>query len=198
MLRAIFFDFGGVVWATPGKTFYAALCARLGVDYDRFHQLFKAHEPALKAGRMTTAAFASIAERTFGLRQVIPLWEEVYREHLTVRDGILDLATSLKARCQVGLLSNQIDITARLNRASGLFAAFDPIVISCEVGLRKPELAIFRRAAQMAGCAPSACMLVDDSETNVAAARAAGMQAILFEDEAALRRDLADRGLIKE
>jgi putative hydrolase of the HAD superfamily len=52
---------------------------------------------------------------------------------------------------------------------------FDVVVISSEVGMRKPEERIFRHAAALLGLAPEECVFIDDIEANVLAARALGL-----------------------
>jgi putative hydrolase of the HAD superfamily len=59
---------------------------------------------------------------------------------------------------------------------------FDGVVISCEVGMRKPEPEIFRHAAQLIGLPPAACVFVDDVEANIVAAQACGMTGVHHED----------------
>jgi epoxide hydrolase-like predicted phosphatase len=54
-------------------------------------------------------------------------------------------------------------------------ALFDVVVISGEVGLRKPEPAIYRLAAERLGARPEECVFVDDLAHNVRGAAAAGM-----------------------
>ena len=56
---------------------------------------------------------------------------------------------------------------------------FDTVVLSGEVGMRKPEREIFLHAAQALGLAPAECVFIDDMEANVAAAQACGMTAVL-------------------
>lgn len=56
-----------------------------------------------------------------------------------------------------------------------LQAHFDAIVVSGEVGLRKPDPGIYRLTAERIGLAPTACAFVDDLERNVEAAREVGM-----------------------
>ncbi|GAA2623169.1 HAD family phosphatase [Actinomadura fulvescens] len=61
-----------------------------------------------------------------------------------------------------------------------LFAdLFDAVVISCEVGLRKPDAAIFQHAVRLLGLTAADCVFIDDIEHNVAAAEALGMRGIL-------------------
>jgi putative hydrolase of the HAD superfamily len=59
---------------------------------------------------------------------------------------------------------------------------FDVVVISGEVGMRKPEERIFRHAAGLLGLDPAACVFVDDIEVNTQAAEAIGMTTILHQD----------------
>jgi putative hydrolase of the HAD superfamily len=56
---------------------------------------------------------------------------------------------------------------------------FDAVVISSEVGMRKPESRIFRHAASLLGLAPSECIFIDDIEANVVAAEQLGFTGIL-------------------
>ena len=57
-------------------------------------------------------------------------------------------------------------------------ALFDGVVISCEVGMRKPEPEIFQHAAELIGLPPAACVFVDDVEANITAAQACGMTGV--------------------
>jgi len=59
---------------------------------------------------------------------------------------------------------------------------FDVVVISGEVGMRKPEERIFRHAAGLLGLDPADCVFIDDIEVNTQAAEAIGMTTILHHD----------------
>jgi putative hydrolase of the HAD superfamily len=69
---------------------------------------------------------------------------------------------------------------------------FDAVVISAEVGMRKPEERIFRHAAELLGLAPEECVFVDDLEANIAAAEAIGMTGVLHGDPPATVDRLAE------
>jgi putative hydrolase of the HAD superfamily len=56
---------------------------------------------------------------------------------------------------------------------------FHAVVISAEVGMRKPEERIFRHAADLIGLDPSECVFIDDMEANVRVAEATGMHGVL-------------------
>lgn len=61
---------------------------------------------------------------------------------------------------------------------------FDGVVISGEVGLRKPDLAIFQHALELIGLPAGECVFIDDIEHNVRAAESLGIAAVHHSDAA--------------
>ncbi len=71
-------------------------------------------------------------------------------------------------------------------------ALFDAVVISAEVGMRKPEEGIFLYAAQALGLEPRECVFIDDVEANIDAAVACGMTGVLHTGAEATAAALQD------
>jgi HAD superfamily hydrolase (TIGR01509 family) len=69
--------------------------------------------------------------------------------------------------------------------------------VSAQFGARKPEEAVYRRCLGQLGVAPAAALFVDDSEANVAGARAAGLQGCHYVTAAALAADLRRLGVLR-
>jgi putative hydrolase of the HAD superfamily len=69
---------------------------------------------------------------------------------------------------------------------------FDTVVLSGEVGMRKPEERIFLHAAETLGLAPQECVFIDDIEANVAAAVACGMAGVHHTQTSATAAALQD------
>lgn len=80
--------------------------------------------------------------------------------------------------------------------AAPAIGRLEAVLVSGEVGLAKPDPAIFRLLAARFDVDPADAVFVDDSPANVAAAREVGFHGIVFTDAAALRRDLTARGLL--
>ena len=74
-------------------------------------------------------------------------------------------------------------------------ALFDDIVVSGDEGLAKPDPAVFDVLRRRIGRPLEDCLFIDDSRVNIQAARAAGLDAVLFEDTTDLREELRRRGL---
>jgi len=98
-----------------------------------------------------------------------------------LQTAMLDLVRSLRqAGLRTALLSNS---WGNDDYPRHLFPElFDVVVISSEVGMRKPEERIFRHTASLLGLAPEECVFIDDVQANVAAAEAIGLVALHHRD----------------
>jgi 2-haloacid dehalogenase len=69
------------------------------------------------------------------------------------------------------------------------------VTVSGEVRMLKPDAEIYSRHAESFALEPSAILFTDDSPANVAAAQAAGWNAVLFRDAERLKADLRGHGI---
>ncbi|NBB53106.1 HAD-IA family hydrolase [Rhizobium sp. CRIBSB] len=76
-----------------------------------------------------------------------------------------------------------------LNRPRG-------VTVSGEIGLIKPDPAIYRHHQKAFGLDPAVTLFIDDNAANVAAAQGEGWRAVRYIDHEGLIRDLTDLGLI--
>ena len=75
--------------------------------------------------------------------------------------------------------------------AFGLRDYFDIALSSCFLGLRKPDRAMYQRAIDIVGRPAERIVFIDDRPENVAGAKEAGIFAIHYSGEAALREELS-------
>jgi epoxide hydrolase-like predicted phosphatase len=108
----------------------------------------------------------------------------------TLDDAMLDLFRKLKAGgVPTGLLSNSWGG----GYPRELFPdMFDAVVISGEVGMRKPEPGIFLHAAELLGLAPGECVFIDDIQANIAAAEQIGFTGVLHSEAYDTAQQVAD------
>jgi putative hydrolase of the HAD superfamily len=92
------------------------------------------------------------------------------------------------AGVRVGLLSNSWGNTYPRERIDALF---DPVVISGEVGMRKPLAPIYELALERLGTPAGRVLFIDDAEPNILGARRVGLQAFLHADAVTTRAALA-------
>lgn len=110
-------------------------------------------------------------------------------------DGVPALLAALRPHVGLACLSNTNAAHWDCPVAQGVRAEFEVALASHEVQLRKPQAEIFALALQRLGAASGEVLYFDDLAPNVAAARAAGMQAYQVAGLAPLRQQLAALGL---
>lgn len=105
-----------------------------------------------------------------------PRWSHAFE---TVYSGVADMLATLAKTYKLGIIANQgMDLEARLEKF-GLRDYFDLIVGSSDVGLKKPDLAIFQYALDRAGISAKQVMYIGDRVDNdIVPAKQMGMRAI--------------------
>ena len=112
--------------------------------------------------------------------------------------GTVAIARALKDRgTKLYGLTNWSSETFPFAREKFAFIAwFDGIVVSGDVGIRKPTPAIFAHLFDRYDLNPADAVFIDDHPPNVEAARSLGLESHLFTSPERLRRDLAEAGLL--
>jgi len=103
---------------------------------------------------------------------------------MQARESVVECTRALRASgLKTGLVTNNAhEIRDRWRSLLPVDDLFDDVVDSSEVGLRKPNPAIYELALQrLGGIDPRAAIFLDDLEQNVAAAERIGMQGIVVE-----------------
>lgn len=194
-ITTVLFDFAGVLTASP----WAALAAAGGgdlelligpYDQDGDHPWHR-----LERGEVTMAEwFAAVTEEAArrGASLDLTALQQVLGE-MVVHDQVVARIRSLRAEgYRVGLITNNVrEASATWRALVPVEELFEVIVDSCEVGMRKPNPAIFLHALDRLGSTPAEAVFLDDAPGNVEGARAAGLQGIhvLDPDEALAQLD---------
>ncbi|TFF96470.1 MAG: HAD family hydrolase [Promethearchaeota archaeon] len=117
-----------------------------------------------------------------GLGNKYPEIEKQYLDQqLTIDSEFLALSSKFKKRYRMALLSNDVkEWSQYLRDKFKLNKIFDEVIISGEVGLRKPDKQIFTLLLEQLGTGPENCIFVDDNLTNLQAAAELGITTIRF------------------
>jgi putative hydrolase of the HAD superfamily len=183
--HGLILDFGGVVTTD----FYGALsafCVRNGLPPDAFVRALR----DTGEGRSALAAVESgkISQRDYELRIAALLGVDSRGllgqalADLRPRLPVLDLVRRARlAGVRVAVLSNSWG-TGEYDPYEGydLDERFDAVVLSDQVGLRKPDPAIYALAASKISVAARSCIFVDDTVANLPAAADLGMAVVHF------------------
>ena len=192
-LRGVITDWGGVLTNPLLETVRAWIDAE-DIDYQSYVTVMRAWVSAayeaigevnpihaLERGECSNAEFEQLLAARLVRRDGAPVPAEDLLIRMfagsTLCDPMHELLRQVRAAgVRTALLSNSWGLG---DYPRHLFPElFDAVVISAEVGMRKPEERIFRHAASLLGLTPQECVFIDDIEANVLAAEALGMTGV--------------------
>ena len=193
-VRAVLFDFGGVLVRTEDRSGLRKWEQRLGLPEVGAEEAVFNSEAGRRAslGAVPEAAVWAEVARRFQLDQasLVEFQRDFWSGDRLDRE-LVGYLTGLRPRYLTGLLSNAWSgARAAFTETFGLGEAVNVMIISAEVGVAKPAARIYHLAAQALEVRPEQAVFVDDFPQNVDGARAIGMNAIQFGTRAQALADL--------
>jgi len=181
--EALLFDLGGVVfeinfehaleyWAAHANVPIETLRPSYGIDpsYER-------HERGEIDGTEYFDALRGTLGITLSDEHFAAGWNAIFLQEFP---GVFDLLKDLANRIPIYAFSNSNVTHQRYweRKYAKTLGLFREVFVSCEIGLRKPESAAFRRVTSAMGVEPEGVLFFDDTHENVDGARNVGMSAI--------------------
>jgi epoxide hydrolase-like predicted phosphatase len=183
-IRAIIFDFGGVLIMQVDDRPRLELARQLGVPSQHIDQLVFYSESAQRAskGEITVNMHWEAVRKALNIPPGdMPGFLDKYWSADDVNWKLLEYIRSLRPHYKIGLLSNAWDdLRMTMHQRWNIDGLFDEMVISAEVKLVKPDPRIFHLAVDRLGVLPGEAIFVDDIIDNVDAARKEGLMAIQY------------------
>jgi putative hydrolase of the HAD superfamily len=181
-------DYGGVL-TTDVFGAFRAFCRAEGLPDETVREQFRDNPEArallasLETGELGPAEFEPRFSALLGVSPegLIGRLFAGMTADVAMLDGVRELHGG---GVRTALLSNSWGDALAYDEAL-LDELFDTVVISSEVGLRKPDPAVYELAATRLGLPPSACVFVDDLPGNLKPARALGMATVLHRGDSA-------------
>ncbi len=197
----ILFDVGGVLLTNSwDRRERAAVAAALHLEARDLEARHLEIDGLWERGGMTIEAYLNFVifhqPRAFTRDQFVSC---LLDQSKLLPGGAMDVLKELAASGKyfLGALNNEArEINEYRFKSFGLRNYFRIALSSCYLGLRKPEPAMYRRAIDIVGGPAERILFIDDREENVAGAATAGLTALRFTGSDALRRALADRGVL--
>lgn len=186
-ITTVLFDFAGVVTSSPWVAMTAAGGGNLELLIGAYEEDSDHPWHQVERGEMAIADWATtVAEtgRAQGIEVDFTPLQAMIGE-MTVNHRIIERIRSLRVEgYRLGLITNNVrEGSAMWRSLVPVDDLFEVVVDSSDVGMRKPNPAIFHHALELLGnVPPEQAVFLDDTPGNVDGARRAGLQAILVDD----------------
>ena len=199
MIKAVIFDFGGVLLKYKSMPKYEYLGKIVGITKEKAKE--KVHEiiTPFQKGKVSSKEFWEMLEEKLG-----KLPEDLYEKWWFIGldacfdEEVIKIARTLKEKgYKLALLTNTIQPYYKFHAKSKDYEVvdFDVKVISCVDGVRKPEKEAYLLTLERLGVKPYEAVYVDDIKDYVEAAGKLGIHTILFENSKQLRKEFLKYGI---
>ncbi len=186
-ISAVLFDLTGVLTTSPWPHLAAAAGGDVELLVGPYHEDGDHPWHRLERGEIDFAEWfkevSALATKAGVQLDLSPM--AALRDEMVAHPQVVDRVAALRREgFKTALVTNNVREGSKMWRS--LLAVddlFDVVIDSSEVGIRKPNRAIFELALQQLGVTdPTSAVFLDDLESNVVAARAVGMHGILVGD----------------
>ena len=183
-IKVVFWDLGGVLVRTEDRTKREQWEQRLGMEPRQLDRMIFGGD----TGRLASVGKASVEEVWESVRKELDLNPEEGKQLARdfwqgddLDEKFIAFVRGLRPQFQTGLISNAwLELREMLEDHWHIDDAFDDLVISAEVGLAKPDPAIYNLALDRLDVEANQTVFVDDFTQNIAAAADLGMHAVHF------------------
>ena len=193
---AVVLDLGNVLVFHDDAVLFQRLAELGHGDPERVRAALREVWDPCNRGRLAGEALRQAVSAAAGVELDPAGFTDLWNCHFRFHTEVYPLVESLLGRVKVLLLSNtnatHLDwIRPRLP----LLQRFDGLVLSYQLGVAKPDPAIFQQALKLADTGAARTAFFDDVEAYVTAAKALGIRGHVFTDAPTFQRQLAALGL---
>lgn len=198
----IYFDLGNVLLHFDHPRAARQMAEVAGVSSERVWELVFAGDFQLRyeRGDLTCAQFHADFSRLTESNAELAALKHAAADIFTPNEPVLEIVRQLhRAGKPMGILSNTCAAHWEYcidGRYPALNECFSRYALSYELKAMKPEQVIYERAAALAEVPPEAILFIDDRVDNVAGARAAGYDGVVYQSPELLVEELRQRELV--
>jgi putative hydrolase of the HAD superfamily len=199
-LQAVIFDYGEVLSGPPDPEAHSKLLAISGVPEEAFEKAYWAHRLDYDADILNGQTYWQTVARDSGVeftaQQIVQLLEVDAHMWMNLNPAMIAWIPRIKAAgFRIGILSNMgYGVLEQMLARFSWLSQFDQLTWSCELGVVKPDPAIYLHTIKKLNVKPEQALFIDNLQKNIVGAEEVGLRAALFENVEQLQRDLARRG----
>ena len=198
MIKAIFFDLGGVLFTNGTKKFVEKISRQYGLSPEAALGLMDGSlGTKYREGKITRDEFWREVLKKLRINADLDQLETEWINEYQLIEETKELIKYLSDKYKLFYISD--NVRERIDRIEDRFHFlewFDGGVFSQEVGARKPSPKIYRAALQEAGVRGSEVIFIDDKEKSLPPAQRMGMTTVLFKSPEDLKEQLKKLGII--
>lgn len=221
-IKVVIFDIGGVLQLSKtlvrliqdshligvpahcghrNKSIHEYLANKLKIVLDQWFDVIDTAYAKSIEGKLTEKQVLKIISQNLKINKYkLKKWlVRAYKRNVFLNKDLLKQAIKLKKQgYKIAILSDQWHFSKRALMPKSLTKHFSPVIVSCEVGVRKPNQKIYSLTLEKLKVMPEECLFIDNQEWNIRPAKKLGMKTILFKDNKQLFKEKQWKQLFKQ
>ncbi|MBN2427779.1 MAG: HAD-IA family hydrolase [Deltaproteobacteria bacterium] len=192
-IKAVLFDFGGVLAEEGFRNGLCELARRQGLDPQYVAEMGRniVHQSGYLIGQGTEKDFWQLMRLQANLKGSDRELSDTILDHFVLRPDMIDFVRRLRARGFITVIvSDQTDWLERLDRRDNFYQEFDHVFNSYRLGKSKRDPSLFEEVARDLGIKSKEAIFTDDTADHVARAESRGMLGIVFDHEDLVRKEI--------
>lgn len=202
-IKAIIFDVGGVL--ALGKTIFfknkernsvhVGIARKLKISLDQwFDAIDSIYGKSIEGQVPKEKVLTTLSEKlNISKRNLTKIVTSEYNSHFKQNKQLFKTAKDLKKKgYKVAVLSDQWYLSQDALMPNSLYSFFDKIIVSCEVGMRKPNPKIYKYTLKKLKLKPQQTVFIDNQMWNLKPAQELGMNTILFKNNKQTIKELGE------
>ncbi len=194
-IKAIVFDIGGVLQINFSKRknkdqthvsgVHEIIAKKLGTSIDQYFDAIDSSYVKSMEGKISEKKLLETFSKNLKTpkEKIKKLYYFAYKKRFKLNKPLLRLALKLKEEgYKISILSDQWHLSKKAHVPKKFYLYFKPLLLSCDVGFRKPNEEVYRLLLKKLKLLPKNILFIDNQIWNVLAAEEQGMNTILFKD----------------
>lgn len=207
-VKAIIFDVGGVlaIGSIPKKhrgrlhhtKVHEYIAKRLKISLDQWFDSIDSNYADSIEGKISKEKTLKIITKNVrvSVKKLEKIMIKAYKKNFNQNKQLFEQAFKLKKQgYKIAVLSDQWPPSKQALMPDKLYKKFDEVVVSCDVGVRKPNPKIYKLLLKKLKLPAKQVLFIDNQEWNIKPAKKLGMKTILYKNNKQLFKELGKRGI---
>ena len=169
------------------------IAKKLGINLDQYFDSIDTAYASSIEGKISEKEAIKTMSRNLKItpRKLTKLYLTAYKKYFVLNKKFLQFVSSLRKKgYKIAILSDQWLLSKKALVIPVFYKIFNTVVVSCDVGLRKPNLKVYMLTLKRLKLNPKEVIFIDNQKWNITPAREIGMKTVLFKNTKQAIRDV--------
>jgi len=186
-IRALIFDIGGVLQLGEERTkgVHKYVSRKFRISLDQYLDAIDTTYAKSIEGKLSEERVIEILAKNLKTtkKRLVRLYKKAYKKNFKLNKELLKFVKKAKKQgIATAIISDMWHLSKRSLVLKKFYRIFKPVILSCDIKIRKPNPEIYRLTLEKLKIQPEEAVFIDNREWNIKPAKKLGIKTILFKN----------------